>query len=197
MEKGKARSELGVGWEEAVLAFGAEGGSADRRKGYDILQAALERLHLYHEGPVRLLVFGGEKKTGMIASYPVIFLGHLNTDYALRCAYCAADVFVCPSRDDNLPNTIVESLACGTPVAAFAVGGIPDMVQDNVNGCLATPHDPEELARCIASILKDKERHRHMATAARQRVLDLFSPSVVARQHQELYEEVLERRRGT
>lgn len=174
-----------------TLLFGAMAATADFNKGYDLLYQALHHLPQYTTQSPQLLVFGASDGVKSISGYPVHYLGRLHDDVALRAAYCAADVFVCPSREDNLPNTVMESLACGTPVAAFAVGGIPEMVEDKVNGCLATPQDPDALARAIAYILEDVERRTQMRHAARRVVEERYAMPVVAKQYINLYEEIL------
>ena len=117
----------------------------------------------------------------------------MHDELTLALAYSAADVFVCPSREDNLPNTVMESLACGTPVVGFAVGGIPDMVEHKISGMLATPHDPKELAEGIAYILKNQERRESIGRAARRKVEENYSYPVVSRQYIDLYEQLLKR----
>ncbi|SDF20732.1 Glycosyl transferases group 1 [Desulfovibrio legallii] len=88
----------------------------------------------------------------------------------------------------------MESLACGTPVVGFAVGGIPDMVEHKVNGMLATPHDPQELAAGIAYVLEDQERREAMGRAARRTVEEKYAYPVVAKQYIELYQQLLNRK---
>ncbi len=109
-------------------------------------------------------------------------MGELHDEITLALAYSAADVFVCPSREESFSNTTLESLACGTPVVGFAVGGIPDMIEHKVNGMLATPHDPQELAAGIAYVLEEEERREAMGRAARQTVVERYSYPVVAKQ---------------
>ena len=194
LEISLARKIMGISPNIPTLLFGAVAASKDFNKGYDLLCAALHKLPQYYAHPVRLLVFGASEGVASIDTYPVQYLGRLHDDVALRLAYCAADVFVCPSREENFPYTVMESLSCGTPVAAFAVGGIPDMVEDKVNGCLAAPHAPDALARSIAYILEDKNRRAGMSAAARQVVEDRYAMQVVAQQYMQLYSEILARK---
>lgn len=191
MQKDVVKKKLGIPQNEAVIAFGAIGATSDNRKGYDLLLRSLSQLKEQYSGPVRLLVFGATADENLQCCYPTLFLGHLNCDSLLCEAYNAADVFVCPSREDNLPNTVMEALACGTPVAAFAVGGIPDMVLDGENGYLAKPNQPDSLARCIAIILKNSDRRLRMAKNARESVEARYSMPVVAQSYIHLYQEVL------
>lgn len=191
LEKTNSRHILGVPQGEKIIAFGAMDAFSDLNKGFDLLTQALEILLRFYAQPVRLLVFGGSLAQQEQHGFPITCLGRLHDDISLRLAYSAADVFVCPSREENLPNTVMESLACGTPVAAFSVGGIPDMVEHGVNGCLATPHDPLELARGIAHILEDDERRTRMGQAARKVVEERYAAPVIARQYMNLYEEIL------
>ena len=71
--------------------------------------------------------------------FPIHYSGHLHDDLSLRLLYAAADVFVIPSRQDNLPNTRLEAHACGTPVVAFRTCGLVDIVEERVTGALTDP----------------------------------------------------------
>lgn len=186
-----ARELLALPSHARILLFGAMGASSDRNKGFDLLCKSLQMLDSAQFPDTLLLVFGASGSEAHLP-FPVHFLGRLHDSVTLALAYSAADVFVCPSRQENLPNTIMESLACGTPVAAFSVGGIPDMVEHKVNGYLAPPQDTESLAQGIAYLLKDDERRARMGEAARRVVEERYAAPVVAAQYKKLYADVLE-----
>lgn len=190
-ERRTARSLLGLPQDVTIIAFGAISAVSDPNKGYDILARALRELSQGQFGPLHLVVFGTSHVTEQDFPFPVHCLGQLYDSVSLRLAYSSADVFVCPSREENLPNTVMESLACGTPVAAFSVGGIPDMIEHGINGLLATPHDFRELAQCIADILSNAPRRVQMGEAGRRTVEENYSLSIVASQYRHLYESIL------
>jgi glycosyltransferase involved in cell wall biosynthesis len=100
---------------------------------------------------------------------------------------------VIPSRQDNLPNTGLEAHACGTPVVAFNIGGMPDIIADRVTGALAEPFDPESLAAAIRWILDDPLRPQQLGAAARFRAEQLWAPLRIAGLYRELYENVREK----
>lgn len=186
-----ARSLLGLDIEGRSILFGACDSASNRNKGFDLLSTALGLLSKKDARGLSCLVFGAshpDKSADL--PLPTTYLGMLRDELTLALAYSAADVFVCPSREDNLPNTVMESMACGTPVAGFAVGGIPDMVEHKINGMLATPHDPNELVKSIAYILADEDRRQHMGAAARQSALQKYSMAVVAPQYLALYKQL-------
>ena len=89
----------------------------------------------------------------------------------------------------NLPNVVAESLACGTPVAAFAVGGIPEMIRPGETGFLARPHDAEDLGRGICELLA---RGGGMRAACAAFGRAAYAPETVARRHLDLYRSLLE-----
>ena len=192
--KNIARNLLGLPAHGHYILFGACSATNDPRKGYDLLKDALDILSSHSQKDIICLVFGAShSKTTPPHHFTTHFLGELHDELTLALVYSAADVFVCPSREDNLPNTIMEALACGTPVVGFAVGGIPDMVEHKINGMLATPHDPQELAAGIAYILEDHERREAMGRAARRKVEENYAYPVVAKQYIELYNRILSR----
>jgi glycosyltransferase involved in cell wall biosynthesis len=127
--------------------------------------------------------------------FPVHYTGHLQDDLRLRELYSAADVMVIPSRQDNLPNTGIEAHACGTPVVAFNIGGLPDIVVDRITGALAEPFEPESLATAVRWVLEDPQRHQSLRLSARQRAVELWNPARVAGLYADVYLQVLDGQR--
>ncbi|MEL7224636.1 MAG: glycosyltransferase, partial [Cyanobacteria bacterium J06576_12] len=119
------------------------------------------------------------------------FLGRLQDTTSLVLAYSAADVFLLPSRQDNLPNTILEALACGTPCIGFNQGGLPDMIQHLQNGFLATPYDTNHLAEGLHWLLSCPARHQALSHQARATAEQKFSQTLQAQQYQTLFESTL------
>ena len=112
-------------------------------------------------------------------------------DESLACLYSAASLMIVPLRQDNLLNTVSESLACGTPVVAFNIGGLPDMVEHRHSGYLATPYDPNDLARGIELVLKEQSSSENMSKVARKIAGEKFSVQKRALEYQSLYESVI------
>jgi glycosyltransferase involved in cell wall biosynthesis len=179
--KAEMRARLGLPVQGLLVGFVADS-LVDRRKGAAQLCDALALLG--SAANVALVTVGrGDLKLGG-RYYP---LGPIQDDDQLRIFYAACDLFVCPSLQDNLPNTVLEAMACGTPVAAFAAGGIPDMVEDSVTGKLAPPGEVPALARIIRELLSNAEMRGHLGRNARLRVEAEFALPVVIRRHGDLY----------
>ena len=137
--------------------FGAHSATSNPYKGWIYMQQALESIK---DRNVVAAVLGAELDINTIRSFhiPVKCVGILTDEQDLAALYSTADVYVSPSLADNFPNTIVESMSCGTPVVGFNVGGIPDLIKHKHNGYLATYKSPEDLARGIEWVLsKEKE----------------------------------------
>ncbi|MGC6482605.1 MAG: glycosyltransferase family 4 protein [Synechococcus sp.] len=190
-----ARQLLGLPQECPLLLFGAMGGVKDSRKGVDLLLAALSQL-CYESSlkNLQLVVFGQfAPKSPPQLGFPVHYTGHLHDDLSLRALYSAADVMVIPSRQDNLPNTALESHACGTPVVSFNTGGLPDIVKHRVTGALAEPFDSASLASSIRWVLENEQRRRAMGASARERAERLWNPARIAGLYAEVYGKAIER----
>jgi glycosyltransferase involved in cell wall biosynthesis len=98
---------------------------------------------------------------------------------------------IVPSRQDNLPNTAVEAMACGTPVAAFNLGGLPDIVDHARTGWLAKPEDLIDLSQGLVWLLSEPQRLNEISRAARESAVKKFSPKEVVRQYVALYAEAI------
>jgi len=196
--KSEARAALSIDPDARIILFGAMGATADERKGYRRLRSALQILS-GRRLQARLLVFGATRREpAPVDGLPVQFAGRLQSDRDLACLYSAADVFVAPSAQDNLPNTIMEALACGTPCVAFRVGGIPDMIRHRDNGYLAEPGDSGDLAAGIEWTLADPHRLHMLSLQARRSAEDNYDLTSIAGRYLALYREILgHRARGT
>ncbi len=197
-DQAQARALLGLPADRPLVLFGAMGGGADPRKGADLLLDALQYLRRQVAGTpleqLELVVFGqGQPQQPPDLGFPIHYSGHLHDDLSLRLLYAAANVFVIPSRQDNLPNTGLEAHACGTPVVAFATGGLVDIVDLHTTGALAQPFDPLSLAAAIRWVLEDPQRRRQLGIAARQKAECLWDPVRVAGLYAEVYQQAMER----
>lgn len=186
-----AREILHLPQNTNIILFGAMNGCYDMRKGFDLLCQALAIL-LSKDTSVNttLVIFGQLRpKNPMNFGFPVHYLGFVNDDVTLRLLYSAADVFVIPSRIDNLPNAGLESHACGTPVVGFDVGGLSDIIDHKVTGYLARPADPESLADGIKWILSFPDKYS-LRSNTRLRAKTLWSNEVVSKMYLDVYNKV-------
>jgi len=191
-EKQALRQDLGLPVTKKLILFGAVNATGDRRKGFDLLQLAIRKLGKVARDRVELVVFGSNLPNDPPDfGFPIHYLGRINDDRRLATVYSAADVMLVPSREDNLPNTAVESIACGTPVVAFNVGGMSDIVDHLKNGYLATPFETDSLARGIEWVLDDETRYPEIAVEARKKAVHSFDIAATAIRYRELYESLL------
>lgn len=179
------RQRLGIS-ERAVLVLFAAVKVQDTRKGFHLLGQALEHLKKTRpDVPVELLVMGQSQPEALAAlPYPVHALGMIRETAALAEVYGAADLHVIPSLEENLPNTVMESLACGTPVVGFRVGGIPEMVDHGENGFIVEQQTGRALADGLVWV---GERADALRASARAKVERCYAENVVAQQHVALY----------
>jgi glycosyltransferase involved in cell wall biosynthesis len=170
----------------------------DPRKGFDLLAAAARRLAADGWGErAELVVFGAHGAPGIRnVGLRTTVLGRIGDDAVLARAYAAADVFVAPSREENLAQTVLEALSCGTPCVAFAVGGFPDAIVPGVCGWLARPFEVGDLASCIARVLGDDAARESLSRGARARAVAEFSLERCGRRYVALFEDLLSRPAG-
>jgi len=190
IEQALARELLGLQPDTPMLLCGAIGGAQDPRKGFDLLREALQHLNGQLPG-LHLLVFGETApKVAPDLGFPVHYTGRIYDDLNLRALYSAADALVIPSRQDNLPNTGLEALSCGTPVVAFDTGGLADIVDHKQTGYLACAFDTKDMAEGLAWVL-DHSDSKSLHANARSKAIESFDNTVIAQRYAKLYEEVL------
>lgn len=184
MDRSTARHRLGLRQDEQVILFLSSGGIRDHRKGWDLLAVALPRVEEAHPG-TRVIVVGPIPDAADQAAHPdglsITWWGTVSDDSTLRDLYCAADVVAVPSREDNMPLTAMEALSCGTPVVAFRIGGLPDIVIHEQTGYLAQPGDVDDFAHGLISVMRESSTQESTRTAlqCRERAEAVWSPSAV------------------
>jgi glycosyltransferase involved in cell wall biosynthesis len=199
----EARLKLGLPTEGLHLLFGADYGS-EKRKGQEQLVAALAlcqknaefRQRLEH-GQVNLLCFGRLGSDLGDPPAPFKTFGYVNSDEELSAIYSAADLFLLPSLEDNLPNTTLEAQSCGTPVLAFNVGGVPDTLLEGLTGFLVPAGSARELSRKILSLAANAGVLAAMRPACRRHVEECFAFGRQAEKCRDLYRDLLRTRKGT
>lgn len=185
-----ARQILSLDKNKKYILFGTFRANNAYHKGGDILIEALSKLT--NTDNTEVIIFGASHNSMNISfPIPVHYLGVLHDEISMALAYSAADLFVCPSRGESFSNTTLESLSCGVPVVAFPVGGIPEMIDHEKNGFLATPYSSDNLAHYIDIILKNDSLRRSMSIYARKKIVELFSMPVIAEKYISLYNDIL------
>jgi glycosyltransferase involved in cell wall biosynthesis len=197
LDKKECREILGIPDHKRVLVFGAES-MARPLKGGDLLRDALTQLPESFKRDTVLLVFGhvhgnSFEETGI----ETVRLGYLGHKRLKIMVLSAADVFVNPTRAESFSLVVLESMACATPVVAFAVGGVPELVRPGVTGVLAEPENAASLAAGIISIFEDRAALEAMERNCRKIVEQEYSLELNAERYHQFYERVIADRRGS
>jgi glycosyltransferase involved in cell wall biosynthesis len=141
-----------------------------------------------------LVVFGAQPNGNPPdCGIPARFVGHISNDDDLARLCAAADVMAAPSLQEAFGKTLIEAMACGTPVVAFNIGGPVDIVNHRENGYLAAPGDADDFAAGLAWCLDAEERAKALASRARMAAEEQFDIAVIAARYRELYRRILAR----
>lgn len=183
------KRKIGLSLDKKIIGFGAAYDVDNPRslKGGRYLLEALKKLPNPNE--YQFLVFGpANDKFTRNLGIEAFYMGYISNPTVMAELYNVCDVFVCPSIIENLPYTCLESICCGTPVAAFNTGGIPDVVEHRYNGYLAKPFDIEDLAEGILYVLENKTSlsQNALCKAAKD-----FDWQILIKKHIEVYENVV------
>lgn len=193
LDKKLARDAYGLPQNRKLVLFSAMSATTDKRKGHHLLLPALKKMAQEGWGKkTELIIIGAsEPDSAPALGMKVHYMGHLHDEISSALLFSAADVTVAPSMQENLSNTVMESLSCGTPVVAFNIGGMPDMIDHQSNGYLASAFESDDLAQGIMWILESDERQAMLSRQARKIVLERFAIKTVANQYLTLYQELL------
>lgn len=187
-----AKHLLGLPQDKHIILFGAANATGDPRKGFHLLLPALQRLSQSNQDKIEIVIFGASQPSNPPNfGFKTYYLGRLYDDISLSLIYAAADVFVAPSIQDNLPNTVMEALACGTPCVAFKIGGMPDLIDHQKCGYLAQPFVIEDLAQGISWVIEDTERHYQLRENARKKTEKNFTLLIQSSRYLALYGQVI------
>ena len=189
-----ARFKLKLPTDKKLILFAAMNVN-DRRKGFHLLEESLGyfKQHLGDKSSNYELVVIGKAKAKVFDHLPfkVNYLGVTQDESLIIDAYNACDVVVLPSLQDNLPNTAVEAMACGKPIVAFKIGGIPEMIEHRGNGWLAEAGNTEDFAKGLDWVLADNEKYHYLCKSARQKAVKKYDYTVVSKAYSTLYQELL------
>ncbi len=189
----QCRLVLGIPTNKKVLMFAAES-LKDSRKGGDLLIKALSNLPESLKAETILLTFGyGGESISETVGMTSINLGYVTSDRLKSIAFSAADLFVFPTRADNLPLVLQESIACGTPMVSFKVGGVPDLVRPGITGYLASPEDTNDFCNGIVQLLEDKNLRNSMSQNCRAIALSEYSLEAQTKQYIDMYKNILKK----
>jgi len=193
MDKNAARQRHQLPTDKKLILFGAQR-ITDERKGFSYLVEACEHISMHHPtlpGRLGVVVLGGDAESVKEAlPLPVYTVNYLSDEHEIAELYNAVDLFVTPSLQDNLPNTIVEAMSCGTPCVGFNVGGIPEMISHLQDGYVADYCDSIDFAQGIAWCL-DESRHGSLRQRARTAALATYAEPIAASNYLSIYRSLM------
>jgi glycosyltransferase involved in cell wall biosynthesis len=192
-DKAACRQALGLPADKRLILFVSQR-VTNPYKGMDYLVEACRLMAESHPDSVEqtaVVILGGHaEEVGPQLPFTVCSLGYVSDEHRIVQVYSAADVFVLPSLSENLPNTIMEAMACGVPAVAFKVGGIPEMIDHQKNGYVAAYRDAADLARGLHWVLAEADAQQLAAQAVRK-VQHTYAQSMVALKYVEVYNEAM------
>ena len=184
--KQEARQRLGLPLDKKLILFASQR-VTNENKGMSYLIEACRQLSDLCE----VVILGGHAEDVVdqlpMKAHP---LGYVNDEQRIVDVYNAADVFVLPSLSENLPNTIMEAMACGVPCVAFRVGGIPEEIDHLKNGYVAAYRDAADLAKGIEWVLQEAD-YESLSQQAVHKVMQCYSQQRVALKYLEVYQQAM------
>lgn len=191
-DKGAARRKLNLPPDKRLLLFSSMK-ITDKKKGIDYLVEACRILSERHAelcSQLAVVVAGRESQQyASLFPFPVYCLDYMGEEKDIAAVYNAVDLFVTPSLQENLPNTIMEAMSCGIPCVGFCVGGIPQMIDHLHNGYVASYRSAEDLANGICWSLTEGD-YQSLSTEARRKVLSTYAERVVAMKYIGIYNRI-------
>jgi glycosyltransferase involved in cell wall biosynthesis len=202
LPKSEARRSLNLPPDDTLILFAAHNAN-EKRKGFRELVQALKACAQdpsvqarARRNQISLVCVGHPSKELASVGLPVMPLGFVRSEEKLNQAYAAADVFVQSSLEDNFPNTMIESMSAGTPVIAFAVGGIPEAVVEGHTGKLIPRDRINGLAEGLLNASENPLAWSKLGENCREKVLREYSVTLQASRYASLYRSLLANQPG-
>jgi len=172
---------------DIILLFGTSNSNFEHHKGFDLLKKSLK--FLKNKKNIKLVIFGQDSsKLLPKLEIPLLNIGFLQDDKVLKSLYCASDVVIIPSRSESFGQIACEASACGTPVVAFDIGGLKDIIDHKVTGYLAKKFETKDLANGIIWILNKKVK---IGKNARRKIMNNFDGNLINKKYLKIYNQVI------
>jgi glycosyltransferase involved in cell wall biosynthesis len=185
--KSTAREALGIAPEERAICFVADNGRATPWRDFGFVEKLVDAYRQeYPERRLVVLEVGSTEGKKTLGNVRLISTGRLPAE-GVRRVFQASDLMVYPAKADNLPYVILEALACGTPVLATRVGGLPEEFVDGESGFLFEPGDLAHARRCLAELLADAEKREKMSAAARLHAENNYTMDRMVSAYEQIY----------
>lgn len=193
------RTDLKAAWEiQPTLPVLGFSGEMRQKKGLPVLLQAWQALQ-----PLYLVLLGGVRPgpdtdllTLFMAQNPdlksYLKMVPYQSQYHLADWYEMMDIMVCPSYQEGCPNSVLEAMACGRPVVATSVGGIPDVITHQVDGWLVPPRHTDALVKALRQLLAAPHLRQHLGQAAQHKIQTTFTPEREVRDYQDFYCQLIE-----
>ena len=192
-DQSEARHHAGLPADKRIILFVSQK-VTDGRKGVNFFVDAVEKMVTLHpemrENTAIAILGGHSEEVASRLALPAFPLGYVSDERTIVSVYNSVDAFVLPSLEDNLPNTIMEAMACGVPSVGFKVGGIPEMIDHQKNGYVANYCDTEDLAAGMYWVLEEADREALKAACLRK-VSHTYSQHAVAMEYIEVYNQAM------
>jgi len=188
-DKAEVRATLNIPADGRVLMFSGETLKDNLWKGGEHLIEVLKTIGARGKGPIHAIITGAREDQALtgLQDFTIHATGYIDGEQAMARYLAAADVFLYPTRADNLPNVLIEAIACGTPCVSFDIGGCKEIVQHGVNGVVIEPFKLGDMAEAVLALLYDDERRKAYSTEARRFAEKEFSVDQMARSYHDLF----------
>ena len=186
-----ARATLNVPQDAKVLLFVANSIRPNVWKDYQTIRAAVHLMVERYKGNVMFIALGEEASPGYAGQAEIRFVPYQRDSTIVAQYYQAADVYIHAAKVDTFPNTVLEAMACGTPIVATAVSGIPEQIEDGITGFLIPPGDPQAMADRILKLLTDQELHNRIARRAAEVARERFDLDRQVKDYISWYEKII------
>lgn len=191
-----ARGDLRIPLNAAVLLFAAQMATSNPYKDFSTIRRMVQHFEtLDTKRPIVMIALGADRSHERVGNAEIRFVPFEIDPTKVARYYIAADLYVHAAQADNFPLVILEALACGTPVVATGVGGIPEQVDEGLTGHITPPRDPKSLADGVLHLLNDDNLRERMGRAAAAVARDRYDLKRMVRDYVSWYAEILEQRK--